>query len=285
MAQLDNYSVYRRVIGRVLDDSERLPSLPSITLQVRQAMADEHATVEKLAQIITKDPALSALLLKAASSPIYKRQVAPTSLIEVIRLLGFANVDNMVMLHSMRSVFTMSSHQAKHLFAHTWRRLVVKISLANFFATKLNYRPVEQPQMAALLSELGSLAVLSALIEQSKLPDENTYFQMCKSYSKSLGNILLQKWNIELKLIDAVKDIGDWAGMKLSDEMELQDILNLALYYTVLMTDKKAQLPTLGSLTAFKKLPTSLQACVKENWLKIVVDNKKEIQAIVASFR
>jgi len=76
-----HYDVYRRVIYRVLNDTESLPSLPSTTLKIRQAMGEQQTTAESLAKLITKDPALSALLLKSASSPIYKRPVAPNTLI------------------------------------------------------------------------------------------------------------------------------------------------------------------------------------------------------------
>ena len=153
------YAVYRRVISRVLNDSECLPSLPSITLKIRQAMGQENITAESLAKIITKDPALSALLLKSASSPIYRRAVIPNTLVEVISMLGFASISNLVMLHSMRSVFSMSSRQAKTLFANTWRRLVVKLALAMFIVKRIRFNAGEHAQMVALLSEVGSLAV------------------------------------------------------------------------------------------------------------------------------
>ncbi len=283
-----HYDVYRRVIARVLNDSERLPSLPSITLKIRQAMGEENTTAESLAKIITKDPALSALLLKSASSPIYRRTVVPNSLVEVISMLGFANISNLVMLHSMRSVFSMSSRQARTLFAHTWRRLIVKLALAIFIVKRLRFQSGEHAQMVALLSEVGSLAVLSALIEQPQVPDEQTYFLLCRNYSKSLGSILLHKWNIDHAFIDVVKNMGNWETIALeptNEPMSLLDIMNLALYYTVLLTDPQAELPALESLSFYQKLPKHLKDCQKPNWLDWIADNKQEIQTIVESFR
>lgn len=284
MSELDHYAIYRDVINHVLTDSEKLPSLPSITLRIRQAMSEENATAESLAQIITKDPALSALLIKSASSPLYKRAVAPNTLADVIGLLGFSATSNLVMLHSVRSVFVMSNPKAKTLFAHTWRRLIVKVALSLFIARRLQFRPNEHAQMAALLSEVGSLAVLSALIEQPQVPDADTYFQMCRHYSKSLGSILLQKWNIDFVFVNAVKQMGNWLYAD-KDEIELIDVLNLAVYNTVLMTNTKPNLPDLDTLTAFKKLPKHLKVCVKKNWLDWVIGNKAEIQGIVESFK
>src|SRR5690554_7402073 len=120
------YAVYRTVIKHVLSDSERLPSLPTITLRVRKALSEPNTDAQSLAQLIGKDPALSALLMKSASSPFYRRAVAPKTLTEVIALLGFANVNNMVMIHSMRNLFVLRSSVMKTLFRHSWQRLVIK---------------------------------------------------------------------------------------------------------------------------------------------------------------
>lgn len=284
MTSSDHYAIYRSVISRVLNDSERLPSLPSITLKIRQAMAEESTTAESLAQIITKDPALSALLLKSASSPLYKRAVAPNTLAEVIGLLGFANTNNLVMLHSVRSVFVMSSPKAKTLFAATWKRLIVKIALCIFIAKKVKFHPVEHAQMVALLSELGSLAVLSALIEQPQIPNSETYIKLCRHYSKSLGSILLNKWNIDSYFIDVIKNSGNWQH-NTNQEITLLDVVNLALYFTVRMTNSDPQLPALKEIGVYQKLPQNMRACTKENWLDWVVDNRSEIQEIVKSFK
>ena len=284
MNQANHYSIYRTVISRVLNDSERLPSLPSITLRIRQALSEEKTNAESLAHIISKDPSLTALLLKSVSSPIYRRKIAPNTLSDVIGLLGFATVNNLVMLHSVRSVFAMSNPKAKTLFAHTWRRLIVKTALSIFVARHLHYRPMEHAQMVALLSEVGSLAVLSAIIELPQIPDSEAYFQLCRNYSKSLGNILLSKWNIDPQMIDAVKQSGQWQ-LDTGSGLHLHDIVNLALYYTVMMTNPDAELPALEELCAFHKLSKHHQVCNKPNWLHWVADNKAEIQEIVQSLK
>ena len=110
------YQVYRQVIGQVLKDTEKLPSLPSITFKIRRAISAENTTIEQLAELVSKDAALSTLLLKAASSPVYRRAITPKTLQEVIGLLGYSSVNSLVMLHSVRSIVVMSSPSLKKLF-------------------------------------------------------------------------------------------------------------------------------------------------------------------------
>ena len=280
----EQYAVYRTVIKHVLSDSERLPSLPTITLKIRKAVGESNTTAASLAQLVGKDPALTALLMKSASCPLFRRAVAPKTLTEVVSLLGFEAVQSLVMLHSVRSLFVLRSSTMKKLLNHTWQRLILKTSLASFLAQRLDYRPMDEAQMATLLTEVGSLAVLSALIESNQAPDPETYFQLCRHYSKSLGSVLLNKWNVDQSFVTVLKQSGDW-GQTAGDEIALIDIVNLSVYNTVLLTNKHAKLPPLESLAAFNKLPDSDRRCSKPNQLVLVTENMKEIQAIVNTFR
>jgi hypothetical protein len=78
---------------------------------------------------------------------------------------------------------------AKKLFNHTWERLVVKTSVASFLVQELKYRSVDEVQMAAFLTEIGSLEALSTMLDASETPDEDIYFQMCRvsTASKSVA--------------------------------------------------------------------------------------------------
>ncbi len=279
-----HYNIYREVIAQVLSDSERLPSLPSITLKIRQAIADDNTTVETLAQIIAKDPALCALLIKTASSVVYQRAVPPKTIGDVIGLLGFQATNNLVMLHSVNSLFVMKSANAKKLFALTWQRLIVKISVAHFLAKHLKRSLTDSAQLIMLLSEVGSLAVLSAIFSLENLPNEETYYEICRNYSRSLGIILLKKWNIDNETIDAAQECGNWQAST-PGEINLLDLCNLSLYYTVRLTVNSPNLPPLTELAAYHKLPTSINQCEKENWLSLITDNKDELRAIVNSYK
>lgn len=280
----EQYAVYRTVIKHVLSDSERLPSLPTITLRIRKAISDPNATAQSLAQLIGKDPALSALLIKSASSPLYRRAVAPKTLADVIALLGFANVNSLVMVHSVRSLFVLRSPVMKQLFNHTWQRLVVKTALASFFAQRFGYRPMDEAQMATLLSEIGSLAVLAALNENNHTPDPATYYKLCRHYSKSLGSVLLNKWNVDKSFVVVLKQSGHWEQTEGSN-ISLIDIVNLSIYHTVLLTNRNADLPALPSLAAYHKLSESQQQCSRSNCLAVVTEHKSEIQDFINTFK
>jgi HD-like signal output (HDOD) protein len=280
----DLISVYQNVLQRVASDNSRLPSMPDIALKIRAAIAKDNTTVDTLMGLISKDPGLTAHLIKSASSPLYRRSVAPKTLGEVIGILGFSATNSLVMLYSTRAMVVLKDPVSKKLFSHTWERLVVKTAIASFFAQKLGYRKLEQVQMAMLLTEVGSLSVLSAMIDSDEIPDTEMYFQMCREYSKSLGSMLLEKWNVDATIINISRQCGHWQETW-EDKLNLLDVANLALYYTVLLTVTDAKLPKLESLVAYKKIPSSMSDCSKPNWLSLITENEDEIMEIANSFK
>lgn len=284
MTNSDLSTLYKEVLDRTLKDDFRLPNLPDITMKVRAAIDSENTTAETLTQLISKDPSLTAHLIQCASSPIYRRPVPPKTLGEVIGLLGFSATNSLVMLHSVQNMIELKSTVEKHLFNHTWERLIVKTSLACFFAQKLGYRPVDQVQMATLLTEVGSLSVLSAMLETPEPPNPAVYFQMCRQYSKTLGDVLLRKWGVDPSIIKMLRHCGQWEKTW-EEKLNLLDIANLSLYYTVLLTVKEPNLPDLETLAVYQKLPSDLRECGRANWLNLVTENNDEIQSYISSLK
>lgn len=274
------YDIYRSVIAKVLNGQESLPSLPTITLKIRQAINDPNTTHTKLSMLVGSDPSLSALLMKSASSPMYRTASAPKTLESVISILGYAAVNNIVMVHSINSLFVFRSPVIKKLFNISRNRQVVKGAMSGLLAHKLAYRPADEALMVSLLSEVGTLALLSAFKDTAEVPDTETYFKLCRDYSKSLGVILLTKWNIDQNLISIIKNCGRWE-QSTEGELSLLDIINLALYHTIKRTNPQANLPPLQTIAAYKKLQSAHNSIHPSDQLNLVVNNEPAIKGMI----
>lgn len=279
-----DYRIYSTVINQVMNDQEQLPSLPSLTLKIRTAISCPDTCHEKLAELISLDPSLCAILMKFAASPLYRTQVIPQSIQEIVALLGLQEVDRLVMLHSVKSLFTIGHPQLNRLFKLTWQRLVVKAAVSTFLAKYLGFRPPGQAMMAALLSEVGTLAVLSAFREIKQKPDSSLFFDLCREYSKSLGLILLKKWNLNEDYIQILRNLGDWQ-YSCAGPMDLLDIENLGLYHSIKLLSREAKLPPLKELAAYQKLDHAHQHISSNQQLTMISLHQKEILALAQSFR
>ena len=64
-----DYAIYRQVVTQLMSGEEQLPSLPTITLDIRRALSDPEVTLVQLSRLISRDPALSAILMSTPAVP------------------------------------------------------------------------------------------------------------------------------------------------------------------------------------------------------------------------
>ncbi|NRB41713.1 MAG: HDOD domain-containing protein [Pseudomonadales bacterium] len=278
---IGHFETFRRVIRHVLHESENLPSLPSITFSIRKAVADPDTSALHLARLVSQDPGLSALLIKYSSSPLYRTQFPITTLQGAINLLGMNTVSNIVMVHSVKSIFPMKNRQFRLIFDHCWKRQIDKATIAVFLASRLNYHSVDEVLIASLMSEVGSLAILSALNDANEIPDEEDFIDICRHYSKDLAMILLTKWSIDPHILNIVRHSGEWMFSNDGD-MDALDIVNLALYYNASYCRKASGLPSMKSLPAYAKIPVSLNALSEDGKQLLLLKNNSETLAEIS---
>lgn len=282
--ETSDYSIYRRVVSQLMQGQEQLPSLPTITLDIRRALSDERMTVPALVRLVSRDPALSAILMKHASCALYRHALVPKTLHEVITLLGMAEVDRITMVHSIRSLFTLHSAAHKRLFVEVWERLVLKASTSAMLARLLGHVAPEHALLASLLSEVGTLAVLSAFKGEATIPSGELYYKLCREYSKSLGVIVLKKWAVDDEYIGVIRNAGNWS-LSESRELGLIDLVNLALFHAIKEQNPQADLPMLVELAAYQKLLPPLNFVSANGELELVINHQADIYAIAATLR
>ncbi|MEX6502926.1 HDOD domain-containing protein [Pseudomonas zhanjiangensis] len=279
-----DYSVYRQVVSQLLNDQEQLPSLPMLTLEIRRALATPEVSMARLHGLIGKDPALSALLVKYAASPLQRTRVMPRTLQDVLRVLGMQQVDRVVMMHSIKSLFTLQSPSHKQLFLAAWQRLTLKASLCGFLARTLGAVPPEQAVLASLLSDVGALALLSAFKDSSLAPSPAHYQALCQRYGHSLGAMLLNKWAVDEEYVHIVRALGDWSAPGAA-RLELIDLVNLGHYHVLLEAGETDGLPPLAELAAYAKLYPPRDELAGDGALALVAHNWEEIHALAAVLR
>lgn len=278
---LSHYSVYRTVIEQVMRGTESLPSLPSITIKVRQELSSPNTTNRRLAEIIEKDPALCALIVKNASNPYFNTAAKPKDLEGILRILGMTKINEIVMLHSVKSLYTMRNPEIKSLYHLTWERLITKAIMSSVLANLLRFPGSDQIMVTSLLTEVGTLAVLSALNQVDNIPEPETYIRLCREYSMSLGVIILNKWGMNSTYVDALKKLGKW-DLSQDDTIVLTDVLNLGLYQSILWQNSQHDLPPIHEIAAYNKLPTIFKDLQKSNILTVLENKRDEINEMLS---
>lgn len=276
------FRIYQDAIEKIQNNEDQLPSLPTITLEIRNATSNPNICITQLTSLIAKDPSLTVIIMKHASSALYRSAEKPKNLQEAVNRLGMSAVENIVLSHSIKSLFVMRDHHLKNLYKQAWRRQTLKACMSVYLAKTIHYPRPEDALAASLLSEVGTLSLLVAL-QGLNVPPESTYTMLCKHYSKYLGAILLAKWGVSPDFIDLLRKTGQWSTQT-SAGMELVDVVNLALFHTIHHLSPKNDLPPIHELAAFNKLPPQHTYLNSAKCLHIVTDHMNEIEQLVQSF-
>lgn len=276
------FRIYQDAIEKIQNNEDQLPSLPTITLEIRNATSNPNVSVNQLTNLISQDPSLTVIIMKHASSALYRSAEKPKNLNEAINRLGMSAVENIVLSHSIKSLFVLRDHHLKSLYKQAWRRQTLKACMSLYLAKTIHYPRPEDALVASLLSEVGTLSLLVAL-QGLNVPAEATYRILCKHYSKHLGAILLAKWGVSPIFIDVLRKTGQWSAPT-SASIGLADVVNLALFHTIHRLNPRNDLPSIQELAAFKKLSPQHTHLNSSKCLHIVDDHMDEIEQLAKSF-
>jgi HD-like signal output (HDOD) protein len=92
-------------LDAIIDNINRLPSLPSVVNELIMALGNKSINVDELAHGIEKDQALSARALRVANSPFYGVRQPIASIHDAVVVLGFRAVSSLVTTAALTNFF------------------------------------------------------------------------------------------------------------------------------------------------------------------------------------
>ncbi len=192
----------------------RLVSLPEVCMQV-QALADSsHTTAEDIAEVVSKDTALTTRLLKLVNSAYFSLPRKIDTVSRAVNMIGMRELRNLTLAASAAEVFSRIPANLIDM-ANFWQHSVYTGLLARNLAQCCNVLHSERLFTAGLLHDVGRLLMLM------KLPDETAQAESLRLQSKrdiceleedlvgfshaEVGAALLQHWNMPENLCASVR--------------------------------------------------------------------------------
>ena len=278
-----DYVDYKSAVSALLSHPENFPRLPAITQNIREALVRSDSCANSLSKLIERDTELSQLLLRYASSVMMHNHMPPQTVFDVVRILGMAQVERITMLHAVKDLFRGNTQAYTRIFAASWDRLINKASMSALIAKKVGRVAPDYALLGSLLSEVGTLAVLSVFKSGDlPVPNSETYINLCREFAKNLGIALLQDWKMDDEYLRLVKQVGNWQAGE-NEPFGLIDVVNLGLYHSLKARMTANRLPAITHLAAYQKLSAKHNAITDTNELELVVTNRDEIRAIADS--
>lgn len=198
-----------------LDKIEDLPAFPGIAFEVLRITRDENASISSLEKIIRKDPNIVAQILRIVNSPFYNLPREVSSLNYAINLLGFIEVENLVMVSVMLStVKSLPVHKRfnrnkflEHLFGcGITAKTIANILNINFSGAEFSGGVIHD--IGKVLIDLYAPEELDNILENaytksiSFIDSENELYGINHT---QLGEKLLSLWGLPKDMLDIVR--------------------------------------------------------------------------------
>jgi HD-like signal output (HDOD) protein len=134
-----------------------LPSAPTLAMKVLD-LVREDAPIEEIADAISRDSALAAKLLKTANSSFYRRSHTVSTIKHAATLIGLQPLRSLVLGFAL--VQRLKTHKPRAFdYQKYWLRSIYSAAAARAIASKLKLIQREECFLAALLADIGMLAL------------------------------------------------------------------------------------------------------------------------------
>ncbi len=219
--------------------STTLPTLPAAAVKLLEMSRNPETEIRDIADVIKRDPALSAKILKSANSTFFGLSSKVSSVDRAVPLLGTTLVTSMALSFSLSESAMSEGPMAEH-YRDYWWQSVVQASAAECCAVILADRSAG-PEFfqAGLLMDLGRLAMLKAIpkdyrgvlaaAKEGQRPLSEVEQEMFGFDHTTIGTELMKRWQLPQILIDCSSKHHNRAETFRLESMEDQLTVALAI--------------------------------------------------------
>ncbi|MEW8585565.1 MAG: HDOD domain-containing protein, partial [Candidatus Thiodiazotropha sp.] len=150
----------------LVEDIDKLVSLPEVFIQVNQMMEQPNCSAAKLAEIISTDVDISARLLKLVNSPFYGLRSQVDTISRAVTIAGTHELQNLVLATTAVRSFTGIPESLVNMDDY-WRHAVTTGVMSQMLARQSNALHSERLFVAGMLHDVGRLVIYLTLPDQA----------------------------------------------------------------------------------------------------------------------
>ncbi|MBX7058486.1 MAG: HDOD domain-containing protein [Leptospirales bacterium] len=219
MEAAEQSAAIKAAIDKRLADIQQLPPMPAMASRIYSMASNPDVDIKALAEEITRDPAITAAIIKLSNSAYYKPTRPIRSVQEAIVTLGLETVANIVMVAASRGLLKVNLDAYKIPATEMWDHSLLVAELSGALARmKKGSAPPDVAFTAGLLHDIGKVTLVSYFqqvyrpiaIEMERNPSA-TFIAIEEKYlgynHAQLGARLLEIWKFPPDLVDAVRNV------------------------------------------------------------------------------
>ncbi|MBN1570898.1 MAG: GGDEF domain-containing protein [Acidobacteria bacterium] len=186
-----------------------LPSIPAVVLEVLDLCQDDDVGIAQVSKVLSRDPALSAKVLKVANSPWYGVRSQITTLERAVTILGINATLSLALSFSLVRGLRGSDKAGLDHQAY-WRRCVTTAASSQVIGRWTNAGSYDELFLGGLLQDIGILALNEAIPQDygRLIAAANGDHLLLAALEKQefgsdhaeIGAWLLERWNLPANL-------------------------------------------------------------------------------------
>ncbi len=239
-------------LDELVEGVEQLCSLPDAVIRANELIDSPGAGAADIGEVISKDPALSAQLLRLVNSAFYSFQEPINSLKRAISVVGTRELRSLILSASAADVFNQIAPDTIDM-NDFWQRSVYVGLIAGKLSKHLGIGRGEIPFLIGLLHDVGKIVLFNRLpeamgrileeAEQSGRPlyqVENEHLGFCAA---DVGASLLQSWSLGDSICVPIR--YQHSPDEAPSDLTSGQVLNLSIAVTACVEPELKQTPTL----------------------------------------
>ena len=196
--------------ARIVEITGDLPPMPHIAAQVISKLSEPDATSRDIHNLMQKDQALAARVLKVANSPYYGASRSISTLRDACMFMGFDAIRSLIMTAVMKGMFSNVGLSEKLIWEHT----VGAGLAARIIGDEVRFHRKEEAYLAGLMHDVGKAALflrspaVMREVMQEVYNDGADFFEVelrtLGFTHADVGQMIADKWRFALDIEDAI---------------------------------------------------------------------------------
>lgn len=220
----DNDFDYDIIKSKVIAKAESIPALPTVIQKLISLTNNDKSTFKEIIDELKKDQGLVGKVLKIVNSPFYGIRKEITSVERSAVLLGMNTIKNIALAAFSFELFNKNlsvyGTSPKKLWLHSF--LVARI--CEELESLIGFDDKGGLYLAGLMHDLGKIVLVDFLTTQISSVEEEA--KLLGINHAEVSAIILQKWNISDKIVDAVRE----------HHLKSDDLYKKCVYYANLLS-------------------------------------------------
>ncbi len=202
------------MLSEDLDRIDSVPMLPAVVGRILSMIEDPNTNAVMIAEVVSKDQSLVAMILRIINSAYYGFIFHITSVNQAVVLLGFRTIRNLTMAATVMSTYGGTSQVNAFDRAEHWKHSVAVALATDLVAKQCRRKLVPDAYLVGLVHDIGRVVMdqhfstefdeackLAATDDASLIEGELQYFGLSHA---EIGGHIARRWNFPDSIVTAI---------------------------------------------------------------------------------